>query len=111
VAGDTVAETSVNVAFVFRGSGLPMVGVNAASTYERRWRMRPGSGSRHYPMVSPGLHYIADPRGSVQPLHGVTFALLHLVCMRVIVLAVSFRLAATAQSIYGTLCIGWRPPC
>jgi MFS transporter, PPP family, 3-phenylpropionic acid transporter len=42
----------------------------------------------------------------VQPLHGVTFALLHLACMRVIVLVVPLRLAATAQSIYGTLCIG-----
>ena len=44
--------------------------------------------------------------GLVQPLHGVTFALLHLACMRVIVLVVPLRLAATAQSIYGTLCIG-----
>ena len=44
--------------------------------------------------------------GIVQPLHGVTFALLHLACMRVIVLVVPLRLAATAQSIYGTLCIG-----
>jgi MFS transporter, PPP family, 3-phenylpropionic acid transporter len=42
----------------------------------------------------------------VQPLHGLTFALLHLSCMRVIVLAVPFRLAATAQSLYGTLCVG-----
>ena len=42
----------------------------------------------------------------VQPLHGITFALLHLACMRVIVLVVPLRLAATAQSIYGTLCIG-----
>ncbi len=44
--------------------------------------------------------------GLVQPLHGLTFALLHLACMRVIVLVVPLRLAATAQSIYGTLCIG-----
>ena len=44
--------------------------------------------------------------GLVQPLHGLTFALLHLACMRVIVLVVPIRLAATAQSIYGTLCIG-----
>jgi PPP family 3-phenylpropionic acid transporter len=42
----------------------------------------------------------------VQPLHGLTFALLHLACMRVIVLAVPVRLAATAQSLYGTLCVG-----
>jgi PPP family 3-phenylpropionic acid transporter len=44
--------------------------------------------------------------GAVQPLHGLTFALLHLACMRLIVGIVPSRLAATAQSIYGTLCIG-----
>jgi MFS transporter, PPP family, 3-phenylpropionic acid transporter len=43
----------------------------------------------------------------VQPLHGLTFALLHLASMRVIVLVMPLRLAATAQSIYGTLCIGF----
>jgi MFS transporter, PPP family, 3-phenylpropionic acid transporter len=42
----------------------------------------------------------------VQPLHGLTFALLHLACMRLIVQVVPIRLAATAQSIYGTLCVG-----
>src|SRR3984893_3362146 len=42
----------------------------------------------------------------VQPLHGLTFALLHLACMRLIVEVVPARLAATAQSIYGTLCVG-----
>ena len=42
----------------------------------------------------------------LQPLHGLTFALLHLACMQVIVMAVPDRLAATAQSVYGTLCVG-----
>jgi MFS transporter, PPP family, 3-phenylpropionic acid transporter len=42
----------------------------------------------------------------IQPLHGLTFALLHLACMRIIVLVVPRRLAATAQSVYGTLCVG-----
>ena len=42
----------------------------------------------------------------VQPLHGFTFALLHLAAMQVIVQAVPLRLAATAQAIYGTLCVG-----
>ena len=42
----------------------------------------------------------------MQPLHGLTFALLHLACMRLIVQVVPVRLAATAQSIYGTMCIG-----
>jgi PPP family 3-phenylpropionic acid transporter len=36
----------------------------------------------------------------VQPLHGFTFALLHLACMRLIAVSVSPLLAATAQSIY-----------
>jgi PPP family 3-phenylpropionic acid transporter len=44
--------------------------------------------------------------GLAQPLHGFTFALLHLACMRIIVMVVPMRLAATAQSIYNTLCIG-----
>jgi PPP family 3-phenylpropionic acid transporter len=44
--------------------------------------------------------------GLAQPLHGFTFALLHLACMRIIVVAVPIRLAATAQSIYNTVCIG-----
>ena len=43
---------------------------------------------------------------AAQPLHGLTFALLHLASMRVIVLVVPSRLAATAQSVYGTLCVG-----
>jgi PPP family 3-phenylpropionic acid transporter len=36
----------------------------------------------------------------VQPLHGVTFALLHLACMRSIAAIVPPALAATAQSLY-----------
>jgi MFS transporter, PPP family, 3-phenylpropionic acid transporter len=36
----------------------------------------------------------------VQPLHGLTFALLHLACMRVIGAAVPQHLAATGQAIY-----------
>ena len=42
----------------------------------------------------------------IQPLHGFTFALLHLAAMQVIIRVVPLRLAATAQAIYGTLCIG-----
>jgi MFS transporter, PPP family, 3-phenylpropionic acid transporter len=36
----------------------------------------------------------------VQPLHGLTFALLHLACMRVMAATVPQHLAATAQAIY-----------
>jgi len=42
----------------------------------------------------------------VQPLHGITFALLHLACMRVLASIVPQGLEGTAQSIYGTIGIG-----
>jgi PPP family 3-phenylpropionic acid transporter len=41
-----------------------------------------------------------------QPLHGFTFALLHLACMRLLADTVPAQLAATAQAIYGTVGIG-----
>jgi len=43
---------------------------------------------------------------SMQPLHGLTFALFHLAAIRLIVAVAPARLAATAQAIYGTVCIG-----
>jgi PPP family 3-phenylpropionic acid transporter len=42
----------------------------------------------------------------IEPLHGLTFALLHLASMRVIAVVVPLRLAATAQTIYGTVGVG-----
>jgi MFS transporter, PPP family, 3-phenylpropionic acid transporter len=42
----------------------------------------------------------------IQPLHGLTFALLHLACMRVLARIVPAGLAATAQAVYGTLVVG-----
>jgi PPP family 3-phenylpropionic acid transporter len=44
--------------------------------------------------------------GLVQPLHGVTFALLHLACMHLIGRIVPQGLEGTAQAIYGTVGIG-----
>jgi len=44
--------------------------------------------------------------GFTQPLHGLTFALPHLACMRLIVQFVPIRLAATAQSAYSTFSVG-----
>ena len=41
-----------------------------------------------------------------EPLHGLTFALLHLSCMRVIAASVPPELAGVAQAIYGTVGIG-----
>jgi MFS transporter, PPP family, 3-phenylpropionic acid transporter len=37
----------------------------------------------------------------LQPLHGLTFALLHLACMRMMGVSVPRNIAATAQSVYG----------
>jgi MFS transporter, PPP family, 3-phenylpropionic acid transporter len=42
----------------------------------------------------------------VEPLHGLTFALQHLACMRLIGMVVPPRLAATAQAFYGTVAVG-----
>jgi PPP family 3-phenylpropionic acid transporter len=42
----------------------------------------------------------------VEPLHGLTFALQHLACMRLISAVVPPPLAATAQAIYGTVAVG-----
>ena len=42
----------------------------------------------------------------IQPLHGITFALLHLGCMQRLAESVPPRLAATALTVYGTLGIG-----
>jgi PPP family 3-phenylpropionic acid transporter len=42
----------------------------------------------------------------VEPLHGLTFALQHLACMRLIAAVVPPALAATAQAFYGTVAVG-----
>jgi PPP family 3-phenylpropionic acid transporter len=44
--------------------------------------------------------------GLIQPLHGITFALLHLACMHLIGRIVPQGLEGTAQAIYGTVGIG-----
>jgi PPP family 3-phenylpropionic acid transporter len=43
---------------------------------------------------------------AIQPLHGFTFALLHLANMRLLAETVPPRLAATALTIYGTVGVG-----
>ena len=54
------------------------------------------------------MAYTADVTAMelAEPLHGLSFALLHLACMRLIVRLVPANLAATAQAIYGTVAIG-----
>jgi PPP family 3-phenylpropionic acid transporter len=43
---------------------------------------------------------------AIEPLHGLTFALFHLACMRIIADTVPSSLAGTAQALYGTVGIG-----
>jgi PPP family 3-phenylpropionic acid transporter len=43
---------------------------------------------------------------TVEPLHGLTFALFHLACMRIIADTVPRSLAGVAQAFYGTVAIG-----
>jgi PPP family 3-phenylpropionic acid transporter len=43
---------------------------------------------------------------AIEPLHGLTFALFHLGCMRIIAETVPRNLAGTAQALYGTVGIG-----
>jgi PPP family 3-phenylpropionic acid transporter len=42
----------------------------------------------------------------IEPLHGLTFALLHLTCMQVLTQTVPRELAATSQAVYGTVGVG-----
>jgi MFS transporter, PPP family, 3-phenylpropionic acid transporter len=43
---------------------------------------------------------------AIEPLHGLTFALFHLSCMRIIAETIPRSLAGTAQALYGTVAIG-----
>jgi PPP family 3-phenylpropionic acid transporter len=56
--------------------------------------------------VVMGLTSDVVPLAFVEPLHGFTFALLHLAAMRIIATTVPLQLAATAQAIYGTVAVG-----
>jgi PPP family 3-phenylpropionic acid transporter len=47
----------------------------------------------------------------VQPLHGITFALLHLACMRLLARIVPPGFEGTAQALYGTVGIGGATAC
>jgi PPP family 3-phenylpropionic acid transporter len=43
---------------------------------------------------------------AIEPLHGLTFALFHLACMRIIAETVPRSVAGMAQAVYGTVAIG-----
>jgi MFS transporter, PPP family, 3-phenylpropionic acid transporter len=62
------------------------------------------AGMLRWAVMAQATHVIA--LALVQPLHGITFALLHLACMRLIARIVPQGLEGTAQAIYGTVGIG-----
>jgi PPP family 3-phenylpropionic acid transporter len=57
-------------------------------------------------MAGRSVHHHIVALSLIQPLHGLTFALLHLACMRLLAQSVPDTLAATAQAIYGTVGVG-----
>jgi PPP family 3-phenylpropionic acid transporter len=62
------------------------------------------AGMLRWVVMAQTTHVIA--LALVQPVHGITFALLHLACMRLISRIVPQGLEGTAQAIYGTVGIG-----
>jgi PPP family 3-phenylpropionic acid transporter len=62
------------------------------------------AGMLRWSVMAQSSHVVA--MALVQPLHGITFALLHLACMRLIKRIVPPGLEGTAQAIYGTIGIG-----
>jgi MFS transporter, PPP family, 3-phenylpropionic acid transporter len=53
-----------------------------------------------------GRNYVVPALAAIQPLHGLTFALLHLTRMRLLAQCVSGHLEATALTVYGTVGVG-----
>ncbi len=62
------------------------------------------AGMLRWAVMARTSHVIA--LALIQPLHGITFALLHLACMRLIARSVPPGLEGTAQAIYATVGIG-----
>jgi hypothetical protein len=62
----------------------------------------------HAPFLGSVMALTADltAMALIEPLHGLSFALLHLASMRLLGEMVPAGLAATAQAIYGTVAIG-----
>ena len=68
---------------------------------------RPGCQRRDRALERHRCHRLAPgAMALVEPLHGLTFALLHLACMQMLSVVVPPALAATAQGIYGGVAVG-----
>jgi PPP family 3-phenylpropionic acid transporter len=63
-----------------------------------------GAGIARWSILAQTTHVTA--LAAIEPLHGLTFALFHLGCMRIISDTVPRSLAGTAQAFYGTISIG-----
>jgi MFS transporter, PPP family, 3-phenylpropionic acid transporter len=91
-----VAEVAV---FLFLGPLLiARLGMRAAAT------LSAGAGILRWTMMATSTSVLA--LAGVQALHGLTFALMHLVAMDIIARMVPDRLSATAQTVYGTGALG-----
>ena len=95
--GESVAA-EVLVFFVLGGPLLNRLGPGGAAM------LCAGAGAVRWATVAQTAALPA--MALVQPLHGFTFALLHLTCVRVIAQVVPVQLSATAQAFYGTVAVG-----
>lgn len=95
--GESVAA-EVLVFFVIGGPLLDRLGPGGAAM------LCAGAGAVRWATVAQTAALPA--MALVQPLHGFTFALMHLTCVRMIAHVVPVQLSATAQAFYGTVAVG-----
>ena len=95
--GESVAA-EVLVFFVLGGPLIDRLGPGGAAM------LSAGSGVVRWATVAQTASLPA--MALVEPLHGFTFALMHLSCMRMLARVVPVPLSATAQAFYGTVAVG-----
>lgn len=95
--GESVAA-EVLVFFVLGGPLLDRLGPGGAAMLCAR------SGVVRWATVAQTAAWPA--MALVEPLHGFTFALMHLTCVRMIARVVPVQFSATAQAFYGTVAVG-----
>lgn len=95
--GESVAA-EVLVFFVLGGPLLDRLGPGGAAM------LCAGSGVMRWATVAQTAALPA--MALTEPLHGFTFALMHLTCVRMIARVVPVQLSATAQAFYGTVAVG-----
>ncbi len=95
--GESVAA-EVLVFFVLGGPLLDRLGPGGAAM------LCAGSGVVRWATVAQTAALPA--MALTEPLHGFTFALMHLTCVRMIARVVPVQLSATAQAFYGTVAVG-----